>query len=459
MADKDKVKSKKSSKPPNERSEDLKVQAGLKTKMIKVDYLARVEGEGSLSLKIKDGKVSDVQLKIFEPPRFFEALLRGRAHTETPDIVARICGICPVAYQMSAVQALEAALSISIPHEVSALRRLLYCGEWLESHILHIYMLHAPDFLGYQDAISLAKVAPDVVKRGLAMKKAGNAIVTVLGGREIHPINVKVGGFYKAPETAELKGLLDALKTSRDDAVETAKWVSSFHFPEFSRDYELVSLRHENEYPMYEGRVVSNKGIDIAVADYEKHFEELHVRHSTALHSRVIARGDYLVGPLARINLNFDKLSPLAKQVAADIKFAPPCLNPFQSIIARSLEVIHAFDEAIRIIEGYKQFAKPFVDYKITQEVTGHGCSEAPRGILYHRYTVDKDGNIAFAKIVPPTSQNQHAIELDLGKFAERYIELPKEELTWRCEQAIRNYDPCISCSTHFLKLDVTHEN
>ncbi|MCJ7818566.1 MAG: nickel-dependent hydrogenase large subunit, partial [Syntrophales bacterium] len=228
-------------------------------KNIIVKYLARVEGEGGLNIQIKDNAVTGVQLKIFEPPRFFEAFLRGRNFTEAPDITCRICGICPVAYQMSAVHAMESALGVTVSGPIRALRRLLYCGEWIESHGLHVFMLHAPDFLGYQDAIQMAQDHPDTVKMGLKLKKVGNDIVTVLGGREIHPINVRVGGLYKAPRKRDLAPLAESLKWAREAAVKTVRWVGGFTFPEFKQDYEFVALRHGDEYPFNEGRVVSNK--------------------------------------------------------------------------------------------------------------------------------------------------------------------------------------------------------
>lgn len=425
---------------------------------IKVDYLARVEGEGALYIKIKDDQVTDVQLKIFEPPRFFEALLRGRSYGEAPDITARICGICPVAYQMSAVHAMEDTFGITVPEPIRALRRLIYCGEWIESHVLHIYMLHAPDFLGYADAIQMARDHPEIVQRGLQLKKVGNALVTQLGGREIHPVNVRVGGFYKAPSKRELAALVEPLQRARDAALETVRWAATLTFPDFERDYEFVALRHADDYPFNEGRLVSNHGLDIAVQDYNTHFVETHVAHSTALHSVLRARGAYLVGPLARYNLNFDRLSPLAQEAARTAGLSPVCTNPFQSIIVRSVEVLYACDEALRLIEAYEMPDQPAVSIE-PRAATGHACTEAPRGILYHRYQVDEQGLIREAQIVPPTSQNQKTIEDDLRAFVPPHLALSKAALTWQCEQAVRNYDPCISCSTHFLTLHLERES
>jgi coenzyme F420-reducing hydrogenase alpha subunit len=358
---------------------------------------------------------------------------------------------------MSTVHAVEQAFGVSVRGQLRALRRLLYCGEWIESHVLHVYMLHAPDFLGYQDVVQMAKDYPDVVQRGLQMKKAGNAIVSLLGGREIHPINIRVGGFYKAPSKQELAQLAEKLKWGRDAALETVKWTAQLPFPDFERDYEFVALRHPDEYPFNEGRLVSNKGLDIAVQEYEKHFAEEHIEHSNALHSVLLERGAYFVGPLARFNLNFDRLSPLAREAAQNAGLSSTCKNPFQSIIVRSVEILYAFDEALRIIDEYEFPDKPAVEIH-PRAGTGSACTEAPRGILYHRYKLDEDGMIQNAKIVPPTSQNQKIIEGDLRHYVEQSIELPVDQLTWQCEQAIRNYDPCISCATHFLQLHIERE-
>lgn len=429
----------------------------MKSRTVKVDYLARVEGEGAMLVKVKNGIVTDVKLKIFEPPRFFEAFLRGRKYTEAPDITARICGICPVAYQMSSIHAMEDACGVIVGGQLRALRRLMYCGEWIESHALHIYLLHAPDFLGYQDAIQLAKDHPAIVQKGLQLKKIGNEIVGLIGGREIHPINVKVGGFYKLPTKEELEALAERLKWARDAALETVKFTATLKFPDFEPDYEFVALRHPEEYPFNEGRIVSNRGLDISVSEYENHFVEEHVEHSNALHSVLKGSGAYFVGPLARYSLNFDKLGPLAQSAARSAGLAKECRNPFKGIIVRAVEIVYACDEALRIIKGYSPPELPAMTIPV-KTGTGFGCTEAPRGILYHRYKIDEKGIILDAKIVPPTSQNQKTIENDLRKYVEMNIDLPTDKLTWQCEQAIRNYDPCISCATHFLKLNIVRE-
>jgi coenzyme F420-reducing hydrogenase alpha subunit len=425
-----------------------------RVRTIKVDALARVEGEGALYVKIRGDRVEEVRLQIYEPPRFFEALLRGRAFSEAPDITARICGICPVAYQMSAVHAMEDALGVVVGGPLRALRRLLYCGEWIESHALHIYLLHAPDFMGYEDAISMAKDHPRMLQDGLQLKKAGNEIVALLGGREIHPVNVRVGGFYRVPTRRELTPLAESLKRARELARETVRWAGALDFPAFEQDYQFVALRHPAEYPFNEGRIASSRDLDIPVREYEEQFAEEHVPHSNALHSILKGRGVYFVGPQARYSLNFDRLSPLAQEAAREAGLGPTCANPFQSIVVRSVETLYACDEAIRIIETYEPPAQPAVDFE-PREGTGCAATEAPRGLLYHRYRLDETGTISDAKIVPPTSQNQKSIEQDLRRFVAERLDLPRERLTWQCEQAIRNYDPCISCATHFLKLDL----
>ncbi|MBM3469311.1 MAG: Ni/Fe hydrogenase subunit alpha [Armatimonadetes bacterium] len=429
---------------------------------INVDYLARVEGEGALRVVIKDDRVTDVQLNIFEPPRFFEAFLRGRTPQETVDITARICGICPVAYQMSAAHALEKALGVTPPPGVRALRRLLYCGEYIESHVLHIFMLHAPDFIGHESAISMATdpALRPLVEQALRMKKIGNHLVTVIGGREIHPVSACVGGFYRAPRKSELVALVPDLEWGLERAVEAVRWAATLDYPDFTADYEFVSLSHPDEYPYNEGRVVSSRGLDIPIEEYERHFLEEHVEHSNALHSRRAgSKTSYMVGPLARVNLNFDRLSPRAQSAARDIALTLPVRNPFMSLLARGLELVHAYEEALQLIASYVE-PVPSRSPIPTPPRAGEGAhaTEAPRGLLYHRYTVDAAGLIAGARIVPPTAQNLRRMEDDLWQYVPGVLALPLEEATLRCEQLVRSYDPCISCATHFLKLDLERE-
>jgi sulfhydrogenase subunit alpha len=426
-----------------------------RTRTIEVNALSRVEGEGALRVVLEGDRIADVQLEIYEPPRFFEALLRGRPLEEVPDITARICGICPVAYQMTTVHALERALGVTVSPEIRRLRRLLYCGEWIESHGVHIHLLHIPDFFGCSSSIELAKKFPDQVNRGLRLKKHGNQLLEVLGGRAVHPVNVAVGGFYRAPRRTELTALVDDFKWGLDAAIATTRWVADFEFPDFSRPYEMVALQHEEEYPMNEGRIASTAGLSIEPSEYETHFEERQVGHSTALHSvRLPNCKPYLVGPLARLNLNRERLSTTAGQLAADVGIEWPCFNPYQSIVARALEVVHAYEEALQIISDYQPFSPAKIHYE-PHLGEGMAATEAPRGLIYNRYKIDEDGRVTFAKIVPPTSQNQGQIEADLRAILPDILGDDDKWTALECEKLIRSYDPCISCSTHFLKLEI----
>jgi coenzyme F420-reducing hydrogenase alpha subunit len=431
------------------------------TRTITVQALARVEGEGALTIRLHDGQVEGVELRIYEPPRFYEAFLRGRSAMEVPDVTARICGICPVAYQMSSVHAVEKIFGVTLPPELRALRRLLYCGEWIESHTLHVYLLHAPDFLGFESAIAMAQASPayaEIVRRALRIKKAGNRIVGLVGGREVHPINVRIGGFYRVPRRDETLSLAEELKWARDAALDTVRWAATLPFPDFAGDYEFVALRHADEYPMNEGRLVSTRGLDVAAEEYPESFEEYQVPHSNALQARrrasVNGAGAYFVGPLARWNLNADRANPIVRDAAAATGIPFPNGNPFTGIVARSLEILLAIDEALRIIDQYEPPTKPAVDFQPRAGI-GHAITEAPRGILYHRYETDSAGIIRDAVIIPPTSQNQLQMEQDLARVAPQLVTLPDQEAALRAEHVIRNYDPCISCATHFLKLKV----
>jgi len=419
---------------------------------IRVGALTRVEGEGALHVELRNGVPERVELNIYEPPRFFEAFLRGRAHTEPPDITARICGICPVAYQTSAMNAIEDACGVTVDPQVVALRRLLYCGEWIHSHALHIYMLHAPDFLGEPDVIAVAKHHRAAVERGLALKKAGNRLMELVGGRSIHPINVRLGGFYSVPTKSELKPMAEQLRAALDDALATVAWVAGFEFPDLTVDHELLALTGER-YPIEDGRIARSAGNPFPIAEFSDHVRETHVPHSTALHSTLDGER-HLTGPLARYSLNYALLSSVAREAATAAGLGEQCRNPFRSIIVRAVEVVYAVDEALRIIDDYERPARPFVDVPARAGV-GHGVSEAPRGLLYHRYEIGADGLITAAVIVPPTAQNQAAIEDDLTRVVAAGVDLDDAELTSMCERAIRNHDPCISCATHFLTLTV----
>jgi Ni,Fe-hydrogenase I large subunit len=420
---------------------------------LSVGTLTRVEGEGALHVRLKDGALDSVELNIYEPPRFFEAFLRGRAHTEPPDLTARICGICPVAYQISACNAIENACGVQPDPEIVELRRLLYCGEWIHSHMLHVYLLHAPDFLGYPDAMTMARDHRDDVERGLRLKKAGNQLMELVGGRAIHPVNVRVGGFYSVPTRSQLAPLGEQLRRALDDAVATVEWVSGFGFPDLELDHEMLALSQGGRYPLENGVIARSAGQPFGLSDFTEHVRESQVQHSTALHA-TLDGGRHLTGPLARYCLNSSALSPIAAQAAAAAGLSAECRNPFRSIIVRAVEVVYAIEEALRIIGDYQRPARPFVDVPARAGV-GHGASEAPRGVLYHRYEIDSAGLVSAATIIPPTSQNQAAIEADLAGVVSDNLALDDAALTALCERVIRSYDPCISCATHFLTLTV----
>ena len=433
---------------------------------INVPVLTRVEGEGALDLEIRDGRIEHLQLRIFEPPRLFEKFLEGRSYTEVPDAVARICGICPVAYQMSASHAIEAAFGIDPGPWVRAMRRLFYCGEWIESHALHIHLLAAPDFFGFDSAIAMAAKYPDEVRRGLKLQALGNKLLRTIGGRSVHPVGTCIGGFTHAPAKAAMDELLAEFHEALPQAEALVQWVATLELPEDEQEFVSVALHHPDEYPFNEGRLIGSDGLDIAIADYHRHFREIHMPHSTALHGRYFPDGykegeegiPYLVGPLARVNLNFAQLPQAVRDNLAKTGIRFPSRNMFHSALARAVELHYALLEAIAQLEHYQ----PSDAHRaaVTPKAgVGYGCTEAPRGILWHRYELDGQGRVVQATITPPTSQNQARIEEDLRLSLEAFgLDRSDEALKLHGEKVIRNYDPCISCSTHFLKLKVARE-
>ena len=416
--------------------------------------LARVEGEGSLTIVEADTGVPEVKLNIFEPPRFFEAFLRGRRAEEIPDIVARICGICPVAYQISSLNALEELFGVEVDEQVRRLRRILYYGEWIESHTLHIFMLAAPDFAGVPDAVAMAKRDPNLVREALTLKKLGNSLMSAVGGREIHPVSLKIGGIYKAPSKGALASLMPELDRLRGSVLKMVDFVSSLERPSLERESTLVCLRDPARYAIDRGEIVSNRGLRLLPSTFEENFEEYQVEYSNALHSRTKGGGSYMVGPLARFSLNYEQLNPAARATAKEVGLKPPLKDPFQSILVRVIEIVHALEETASEVKEYEEPVRPSVPYKPRAGVC-YGVSEAPRGILYHSYTVNGRGQIERAKIVPPTAQNQARMEDDVRLLAPRIMKSGADEARRLSEMAIRNYDPCISCATHFLRLDI----
>ena len=417
--------------------------------------LTRVEGEGSLRLRVRDGVVEAAHLAIFEAPRYFEQLVVGRTPDEVIDIVARICGICPVAYQMTAVHAFERLFGVEVDPAVHALRRLLYCGEWIESHALHIYLLHLPDFLGYPSALDMAADHRSAVEAGLELKKTGNRIVELIGGRAIHPVSIRVGGFSRGFRRSEIAAIRGSLERALDIALGTVDLVASLDTPRFAREPRLVSLRHPVEYPMNDGRIVSSDGLDLAQTEWQSAFEEHQVEWSHALQARALDGRPYLLGPSSRITLAGAQLHPVAAAALARTGLAPEiAVNPYRSIVARAVETVDAVAEALAIVEAYEP---PDAAGAQWEPCAGRAAwaTEAPRGLIFHAYELDDRGFVTQAQIVPPTSQNQAAIEADLAMFAPQVLHLPRAEATLRIEQLIRSYDPCISCATHFLDLHV----
>ncbi len=419
-----------------------------------VPVLARVEGEAALSLVVRSGRIETLQLRIFEPPRLFEKFLEGRDYTEVPDAVARICGICPVAYQMSAVQAIEGIFGIEATPWIRDMRRVFYCGEWLQSHSLHIHLLALPDFLGFKSAVEMAAKYPAEVRRGLRLQGLGNEILRLFGARSVHPVGARVGGFHRAPTPAEVEAQLANLRAALPEAEALVRWLGSLKLPAVEQDFVSVALRHPPDYPLYEGRLASDRGLDAPIANFETRFAEHQVPHSTALHC--LHDGEpYLVGPLARLNLNAERLPSATKKLLKETGLRLPSRNLYHSIVARALEMHCAIVEATRLLENYAVPESPYVEVRPRAGI-GYGATEAPRGLLWHRYELDGAGKVMAARIVPPTSQNQARIEEDLRTALEAQgLDRPAEQLRWTSETVIRNYDPCISCATHFLDLRV----
>ena len=420
---------------------------------IHVPALARVEGEGALDLEVKGGQIQTLHLRIFEPPRFFEKFLEGRLAEEIPDIVARICGICPVAYQMSGVLAIEQAFGIAVTPWVETMRRLLYAGEWIESHALHIHLLALPDFLGAESAFDLAKTHPEVLKRGVTLQGIGNAIVAFLGGRSVHPVGVAVGGFHKAPTKKEAQALLTKIEDAIPLAEALLAFVASLDLPRREETFTSLAVHHADRYGVMGRTLLASGGFAFDVDDIEQHIQEYQVPHSTAFYASFLGE-PFLVGPLARLNVNYEQLPAPVKDALQKQGLRFPSQNLFHAIHARAAEIFYALLEARDILQNYEP-DKPKAAYTPKAGI-GFGASEAPRGLLWHRYTFDEEGRVKNAKIVPPTSQNQAMIEKDLFNSLNDFgFDKDKDAIRLYAESIIRNYDPCISCATHFLQVNM----
>ncbi|MBU0717361.1 MAG: Ni/Fe hydrogenase subunit alpha [Planctomycetes bacterium] len=432
----------------------------LKNIKIDVKHVTRVEGHGNIAVNVENGEITKLQLQIVESPRFFEAFLRGRRWSEAPHITCRICGICSVGHTSASVQAIEAATGIKITEQTHMLRKLILNGEQLQSHVLHLCFLAVPDFFGVGSVVPLASTHPDVVKRALRMKKLANDICKVVGGRHIHPIAMHVGGFTHLPRRAELIALKRRLEESRADLAETVNIFATLDFPDFTRATEFVSLKAttNGEYAFYNGDIVSTLcPTPTKVADYRDRVIETVVQHSTAKQCRSPHSPSYMVGALARFNNNHAQLHPEAKKIAHTLGLEPICHNPFHNNTAQLVECVHVTEHSIELID--QLLTRGLKEESLVEPVRfgrGAGSAEVPRGILFHEYELDDQGIIVGSNLIIPTGQNLANIEADMRAMMPQLLQsgMSKEEMTLRLEMLVRAYDPCISCSTHFLDIN-----
>ena len=433
------------------------MSSGNKSYEIKVQHLARVEGEGGVWVRIKDGKIEYVEVNIFEPPRFFEAFLRGRSYLEAPDLTARICGICPLAYVMAASRAMEKILGIQLSEETDKLRKIAFYGEWIESHVLHFMFLHAPDFLGQHSIFDIAKENPQAVKDAVGLRKWGNRAIEIVGGRPVHPVGFRVGGLHRIIKKEELLPLLKNFNEVEKMARNLLEFVVNLPIPEIEYDLVLMSLKGDREYPILKGVVANNLGGEFPEDDLEKNITVEQKIYSNALHYRLKNGRPYITGPIARFNLNYDLLAPEVKDILEKAGYKAPLKNTYQSIVARAAETYHAVLEIKKLIESYSEPPQPYIEAEV-RAGKGAAISEAPRGMLYHYYEIDENGKIVYANIIPPTTQNYAAMEEDIIKVQDLIVNAPRDKAQRVVEMTIRNYDPCISCSVHAIKLRILRE-
>ena len=420
---------------------------------INVPSLTRVEGEGALRLTISDQKITELHLSIYEPPRLFEQGIIGRHFEDVPDMVARICGICPVAYQMSAVQALESIFNIEVTEWSQRMRRLYYCGEWIESHALHIHLLALPDFLGFNSVVDMAGHFPNQVNRGLQLQHFGNQLIALLGGRSVNPVGARVGGFHGVPDKSQVDKLREQIDERIEQAIELLLWLNELDYPKLEQPFLYASLYNGHDYPMCHGNVRVSDGNDIPLNQFADYFQEHQVDYSTALHC-LYQKQPYLVGPLARLNNNYEFLTDSLKVYIDQMQLRIPSHNTFDSILARAIEIVYSLQQAKTLLD-LTESTQAYVPATPRAGV-GYGCTEAPRGMLWHRYETNAEGQILGCAIVPPTSQNQARIEADIKQTLEQSgFEQEQDRIRLLAEQVIRNYDPCISCATHFLNLEL----
>ncbi len=421
---------------------------------INVDHLTRVEGHGNIIVNIKQGRIEECKWEVVEAPRFFEAFVRGRSYLELSHITSRICGICSVGHTLASLKATEAALGVQVSEQTRLLRRILAQGENLQSHVLHTYFLAAPDFVGAPSVFPLVKTHPDVVLRALRLKKLANDLCDVFGGRTVHPITPTVNGFTKLPEIEDVKEIRKRLAEAEPDLEATLELFKSLKIPDFKRETEYISLKSKEEYALYDGAIASTDAGTTPVANYRNWTNEYLVPHSTAKYTKNV-RDSYMVGALARFNNNHEQLSPGAKKAAAALGLKAPCYNPFMNNVAQVVEVVHGVEESIRLIDELMYKGWKEEDRRVVVKAgRGVGSVDVPRGILFHDYTYDKDGICVEANCIIPTNQNHSNIQKDMEALLPQIMDRPQDDIRLSLEMLVRAYDPCISCSTHLLKVE-----
>ncbi len=424
------------------------------TIQLEVHHVTRVEGHGNILIDVAGGELKRCDLEIIETPRFFEAMLRGRPFAEASHITSRICGICSVGHATTSLLATEAALGVVPSEQTQRLRQLNFLGEILDSHILHVYMLVAPDFFGAGSVFPLARSHPELVLRALRMKKLAGDLCAMIGGRHTHPITMEVGGFTHLPTAAELEAMRARLEAARADVDATVELYQSLTLPAFERETEYVALRRPGEYTFIGGTITTTDGFQFPVSDYREVTNEYLSPHSTAKHTRH-HRGAYMVGALARFNVNHDQLHPRAQAAASALGLRPICINPYMNSVAQVVEVVHGVETAIALMDalskrGLAPEEPPKVEVRAGE---GVGACEVPRGTLYHHYRVGDDGRITGANCIIPTGQNLANIEADMRALVPQILNRSQDEIRLGLEMLVRAYDPCISCATHMLEV------
>jgi coenzyme F420-reducing hydrogenase alpha subunit len=418
---------------------------------IDVHHVTRIEGHGNIEVNLKKGTIEKCSWNVVEAPRFFEAILQGRPYQEVNHITSRICGICSIGHQMASLKATEAAMGIKLSEQTRILRKLLLHGENLQSHVLHTYFLVAPDFFGVGSVFPLVKTHPNVVVRALTLKKLANDLCDVVGGRTVHPIRCKVGGFSCLPKISELEQTRARLEAARPEIDKTIDLFATLKIPAFERETEYIALFSKNEYPLYEGELCSSDAGTFKDEDYLTVTNEYIVPQSTAKYTKH-KRESFMVGALARFNINHKTLHPKAQKAAAALNLKAPCHNPFMISVAQVVEIVDSLENAIALIDTIlaKGLQEESLEVK-PKAGRGVGIVEVPRGILFHDYTYNDKGEIVKANCIIPTNQNHANIQKDMEKYLPMILDKTPDDIRLNLEMLVRAYDPCVSCSTHYL--------